>query len=32
MSDRERLAGYVDVWWEAIDSFVALLEELPPEA
>src|SRR6478736_6460031 len=32
MSDRERLAGYVDVWWEAIDSFIALLEELPPEA
>src|SRR6476619_4066936 len=32
MSDRERLAGYVDVWWEAIDSFTALLEELPPEA
>ena len=31
MSDRERLAGYVDVWWEAIDSFTALLEELPPE-
>ena len=32
MSDRERLAGYIDVWWEAIDSFTTLLEELPPEA
>ena len=32
MSDRERLAGYVDVWWEAIDSFTRLLEALPAEA
>lgn len=32
MSDRERLAGYVDVWWEAIDDFTRLLEGLPPEA
>ena len=31
MSDRERLAGYVDVWWEAIDDFTRLLEELPAE-
>jgi uncharacterized protein (TIGR03083 family) len=31
MSDRERLAGYVDVWWEAIDDFTHLLESLPPE-
>jgi uncharacterized protein (TIGR03083 family) len=31
MSDRERLAGYVDVWWEAIDDFTRLLESLPPE-
>ncbi len=29
MSDRERLAGYVDVWWEAIDDFTRLLEDLP---
>ncbi len=29
MSDRERLAGYVDVWWEAIDDFTRLLEALP---
>jgi uncharacterized protein (TIGR03083 family) len=32
MSDQERLAGYVDVWWEAIDDFTQLLERLPPEA
>ncbi len=31
MSDRERLAGYVDVWWEAIDDFTQLLEKLPEE-
>ena len=31
MSDRERLAGYVDVWWEAIDDFTRLLEDLPAE-
>ncbi len=29
MSDRERLAGYVDVWWEAVDDFTRLLESLP---
>jgi len=28
MSDRELLAGYVDLWWEAIDEFTSLLEEL----
>ena len=26
MSDRERLAEYVEVWWQAIDDFAALLE------
>lgn len=31
MSDQERLAGYVEVWWQAIESFTALLEELPEE-
>ena len=31
MSDRERLAGYVDVWWEAIDDFTQLLESLPAD-
>ncbi len=28
MSDRERLSGYVGLWWEAIDEFTTLLEEL----
>ncbi|WP_151084130.1 maleylpyruvate isomerase family mycothiol-dependent enzyme [Nocardioides cynanchi] len=31
MSDRERLTGYVDVWWEAITDFTGLLESLAPE-
>jgi uncharacterized protein (TIGR03083 family) len=31
MTDRERLAGYVDVWWQAVNDFTALLEEIPPE-
>ncbi|MDP2774059.1 MAG: maleylpyruvate isomerase family mycothiol-dependent enzyme [Nocardioides sp.] len=31
MSDQERLAGYIDVWWEAINDFTALLEQLTPE-
>jgi uncharacterized protein (TIGR03083 family) len=31
MSDRERLAGYVDVWWEAVDDFTRLLESLTPQ-
>ena len=26
--DREELAGYVDVWWRAIDDFTHLLEAL----
>ena len=29
MSDRERLAGYVEVWWQAVEDFTALLEETP---
>jgi uncharacterized protein (TIGR03083 family) len=28
MSDQELLAGYVDVWWHAINDFTDLLEEL----
>ena len=32
MSDRERLAGYVEIWWQAVDDFTVLLEELPPDA
>jgi uncharacterized protein (TIGR03083 family) len=31
MTDQERLAEYVDVWWQAINSFTALLEKIPPE-
>ncbi len=31
MSDEARLAGYVDVWWQAIDSFTGLLEEIPAD-
>ncbi|MBA2954796.1 maleylpyruvate isomerase family mycothiol-dependent enzyme [Nocardioides sp. MAH-18] len=31
-NDRAVLAGYVDVWWQAINDFTTLLEELPPEA
>lgn len=27
--DRGELAGYVEVWWSAVDSFVRLLEEVP---
>ena len=31
MSDQERLAGYVDVWWRAVNDFLAVLEEIPEE-
>jgi uncharacterized protein (TIGR03083 family) len=31
MDDQEVLAGYVAVWWQAIDDFVGLLEELAPD-
>jgi uncharacterized protein (TIGR03083 family) len=31
MTDQERLAGYVDVWWGAINDFTSLLEKIPPE-
>jgi uncharacterized protein (TIGR03083 family) len=31
MTDQERLAGYVDVWWQAITDFTDLLEQLTPE-
>jgi uncharacterized protein (TIGR03083 family) len=30
--DRARLSGYVEVWWQAVADFTALLEELPVEA
>jgi uncharacterized protein (TIGR03083 family) len=31
MTDQERLAGYIDVWWQAINDFTELLEEVPAE-
>lgn len=31
MSDQDRLRGYVDVWWQAVDDFVNLLEEIPAD-
>src|SRR3954454_4662256 len=31
-SDTALLAGYVDVWWQAINEFTELLEELPEES
>ncbi len=32
MSDAERLATYVETWWQAIGDFTALLDSLPEEA
>lgn len=32
MTDQERLAGYIDVWWQAINDFTGLLETLPADA
>ena len=31
MSDERRLAGYVEVWWQAVNSFTDLLEEVPAD-
>lgn len=31
MNDKERLAGYVEVWWRAVDDFTKLLETIPAE-
>ena len=31
MTDAELLAGYVEVWWQAIDDFTTLLEQIPEE-
>jgi len=31
MTDQELLSAYVDVWWQAINDFTDLLEELSPE-
>jgi uncharacterized protein (TIGR03083 family) len=29
--DRQRLAGYIETWWQAVQDFVAVLEQVPPE-
>jgi uncharacterized protein (TIGR03083 family) len=29
--DRDELAGYVEIWWQAINDFLDLLEELPED-
>src|SRR6187397_2323648 len=29
--DRAELAGYVEVWWQAVNDFLDLLEQLPEE-
>ena len=31
MSDREELAGYVEVWWQAVNDFLDLLESVPED-
>ncbi|MCW2844156.1 MAG: hypothetical protein JWN22_2072 [Nocardioides sp.] len=31
MTDQERLSGYVDVWWQAINDFTGLLEQIPAD-
>jgi uncharacterized protein (TIGR03083 family) len=31
MDDREELAGYVAIWWQAVNDFLGLLEEVPEE-
>jgi uncharacterized protein (TIGR03083 family) len=31
MSDREELASYVALWWQAVNDFVGLLEDVPEE-
>ncbi|MFS3127437.1 maleylpyruvate isomerase family mycothiol-dependent enzyme [Nocardioides sp. Bht2] len=30
MSDAEELTGYIDIWWQSIDDFTRLVEELDP--
>ena len=30
--DRAELAGYVDIWWQAVNDFLDLLEQVPEEA
>lgn len=31
MDDREELAGYVEVWWQAVNDFLDLLESVPED-
>ena len=31
MTDAQRLSGYVDIWWQAVDDFTRLLEQIPAE-
>jgi uncharacterized protein (TIGR03083 family) len=31
VTDTERLAGYLDVWWQAVDDLTRLLEQVPAE-
>src|SRR4051794_21030860 len=31
VTDAQRLSGYVDVWWRAVDDFTRLLEQVPTE-
>jgi uncharacterized protein (TIGR03083 family) len=31
VDDREELAGYVEVWWQAVNDFLDLLESVPEE-
>jgi uncharacterized protein (TIGR03083 family) len=31
VTDAQRLSGYVDVWWQAVDDFTHLLEQVPAE-
>lgn len=31
VSDQQRLAGYVDTWWQAVTDFTDLLEQVPAE-
>jgi uncharacterized protein (TIGR03083 family) len=30
-TDQQRLAGYIDIWWRAVDDLTTLLEEVPAE-
>ena len=31
MTDGERLAGYVDIWWQAVHDFLDVLEQVPAD-